>query len=209
MLRGKLLNLYYLFFKCYWLDTILRTILPENIDDEIPSGFATIGHIAHLNLNEAWLPYKHTIAKAIMDKSSNIQTVVNKTEDVGLHSEYRTFPMELIGGRPDFDVTVSLMGCNLKFNFEKVYYNSRLNHEHERLIQQFADSDVICDVMAGVGPFAIPAAKRNHVMVWANDLNPDSFRSLQENIPLNKIVRRCPHFLLFWPYFLESSALFY
>jgi tRNA (guanine37-N1)-methyltransferase len=44
----------------------------------------------------------------------------------------------------------------------------------------------IGDVFAGVGPFAIPAAK-NGVTVYANDLNPESYRWLQANKTLNKV----------------------
>ena len=40
--------------------------------------------------------------------------------------------------------------------------------------------------MAGIGPFAVPAAKKGcHVL--ANDLNPESFKWLQNNITLNKV----------------------
>lgn len=42
------------------------------------------------------------------------------------------------------------------------------------------------DVFAGIGPFAIPAAKRG-VDVLANDLNPHSYESMVENLTLNKI----------------------
>ena len=40
-----------------------------------------------------------------------------------------------------------------------MYWNSRLEAEHRRLVEQFKAGEIIADVMAGIGPFAIPAAQ--------------------------------------------------
>ena len=70
-------------------DEILSAILPEELLDGAPSGFAVTGHIgtcciavlgqrysprgyfmialAHLNLNDEYLPYKHIIGQVILD----------------------------------------------------------------------------------------------------------------------------------------------
>ena len=42
----------------------------------------------------------------------------------------------------------------------QVYWNSRLEQEHKRLTSTFLPGQRILDVMAGIGPFAIPAALR-------------------------------------------------
>ena len=42
----------------------------------------------------------------------------------------------------------------------QVYWNSRLEREHKRLVDTFKRSDVVVDVMAGIGPFAVPAAQK-------------------------------------------------
>ena len=72
-----------------------------------------------------------------------------------------------------------------------MYLNSRLGTEHERLVNLFTPEDLVADVFAGVGPFAIPAAKRGSG-VLANDLNPESYKYLAINIEGNK-VRRLPN----------------
>ena len=120
-----------------------------------------------------------------MDKSPNIRTVINKIDVVGAENVYRTFNYELLAGTPDMKVETSEENCTFCFDYSKVYWNSRLNTEHRRIVESLKPGEAICDVMAGVGPFAVPAGKRN-CFVYANDLNPDSFASLEDAIGRNK-----------------------
>ena len=46
--------------------------------------------------------------------------------------------------------------------------------------------EAVCDVMAGVGAFAVPTGKKD-VSVWANDLKPASHDALEANIERNKV----------------------
>ncbi|KAF9116166.1 tRNA(m(1)G37)methyltransferase [Mortierella sp. AM989] len=165
-------------------DEVLRTILPEDIIDEAPSSFTTVGHIAHMNLKDEYLPYKHLIGQVIMDKNPNLRTVVNKTDSID--TTFRFFKMELLAGEDNMIAEVRESGCRFKLDFSQVYWNSRLHTEHERLVKMFSATDAVCDVMAGVGPFAMPAAKKG-CMVYANDLNPVSYASMLDNKVLNKI----------------------
>ena len=64
--------------------------------------------------------------------------------------------------------------------------------EHRRLVDMFAPGEVVADVFAGVGPFAVPAGKKR-VFVLANDLNPDSYESMERNIAANKVCRCRAH----------------
>lgn len=61
--------------------------------------------------------------------------------------------------------------------------------EHSRLHSSFAKGSLVSDVMAGVGPFAIPAAKHGS-WVWSNDLNPESVKWMKENISKNCVQER-------------------
>lgn len=168
---------------------IMNAIIPppdEKVHDEIPTGFSQAGHVAHLNLRDRYLPYKHLIAAVLADKNPNIRTVINKLDNVGTENAYRTFQYEVLFGPDDMNVTLREQDCTFQFDFSKVYWNSRLHTEHERLCGIFKEGEAICDVMAGVGPFAIPAGKKRS-FVWANDLNPDSYASLLNAIKVNKV----------------------
>ena len=119
-----------------------------------------------------------------MAKNPVIRTVVNKTQ--AIDNTYRTFAMELLAGEPETVVTHSENGCTYKFDFAKVFWNSRLCGEHLRIVEMLTKDDVVCDVFAGVGPFVIPAAKQG-CRVYANDLNTYSTDSLSENCKLNRV----------------------
>ncbi|KAM6498683.1 Met-10+ like domain containing protein [Amanita muscaria] len=170
----------------YWTaDEILHAILPEDILEGSPSGFAMTGHLAHMNLNDEYIPYKHIIGQVILDKNKHVKTVVNKLDSI--NTEFRFFEMELLAGEPNYVVEHHESDCRFTFDFTKVYWNSRLHTEHDRIISQFSPEDVVADVFAGVGPFAIPAAKKG-CGVLANDLNPESAKYLTKNAEDNGVT---------------------
>jgi tRNA (guanine37-N1)-methyltransferase len=168
------------------IDEILSQLLPQPL-----SGWSTIGHIVHLNLKEYHLPYKYVIGQVLLDKlRPAIKLVVNKVSTI--ENKFRIFPMEVLARESD-DVTTIVetksVFCRFKFDFAAVYWNPRLNTEHERIIETLRPGmDVLYDVFAGVGPFSIPVAKRK-CKVLANDLNPDSYKWLQHNVILNKVTQ--------------------
>jgi tRNA (guanine37-N1)-methyltransferase len=169
---------------------IMNAIIPPpetaKQHDEIPTGFSQAGHVAHLNLRERYWPYKHLIATVLSDKNPSVRTVINKLDNVGTENAYRTFQYEVLSGEDDMNVTLREQECTFSFDFSKVYWNSRLHTEHERLCAIFKEEEAICDVMAGIGPFAVPAGKEK-CFVWANDLNPDSYKALVNAIKINKV----------------------
>lgn len=158
--------------------------------------------------------------QVIIDKNPGITCVVNKTNTID--STYRNFQMEVLAGESNMvakvsspniwiqpkhellkiRLTVSFFfffsqvrenGVFYEFDFSRVYWNPRLSTEHERIVALLQRGDTVVDVFAGVGPFAIPAARRGSE-VLANDLNPDSFRWLQHNAKLNKVDRKITSF---------------
>ena len=128
------------------VDEILRKILPDCIR-EVPSSFEMAGHLAHINLREETVSYKHIIGQTILDKNVGVNIVVNKIGTI--ENEFRTFPMEVLArragagdaGAPDLEVEVREEGCRFKLDFAKVYWNSRLQFEHRRLVELIAGKE--------------------------------------------------------------------
>jgi len=170
----------------YWTaEECLHSFLPQELRDGAPTGFAMTGHIAHVNLNDEYLPYKHIIGQLILDKNKKVKTVVNKLNTID--NQFRFFKMELVAGLPDYVVEHHESGCRFTFDFTQVYWNSRLHTEHDRLVQLFKPDDVIADGFAGVGPFAVPAARKG-CAVLGNDLNPNSAKYLLKNVQDNRVT---------------------
>ncbi|KAG7099715.1 hypothetical protein E1B28_001533 [Marasmius oreades] len=164
---------------------ILQAILPKELREGAPTGFAATGHIAHMNLNEEYLPYKHVIGQIFLDKNKYIRTVVNKLDNID--TRFRFFEMEILAGEQNLVVEHHEADCRFTFDFSQVYWNSRLHTEHQRIVDMLKPGEVLADVFAGVGPFALPAAKKG-CAVLANDLNPNSFKYLTQNIQDNEVT---------------------
>ncbi|KAA1138821.1 tRNA(m(1)G37)methyltransferase [Puccinia graminis f. sp. tritici] len=165
----------------------IRKLLPDQLTD-IPASFTMIGHIAHFNLRDEYLPYKYLIGQVILEKNLAIKTVVNKIDNI--NSQFRFFEMELLAGEPDYTVTLWQSGCRYRFDFSKVYYNPRLSTEHDLLSSMIEKDEVVVDAFAGVGPFAMRAAANRKAWVLASDLNPASVEALETNVRLNKLQGR-------------------
>uniref|UniRef100_A0A8C6ZJ19 tRNA (guanine(37)-N1)-methyltransferase n=1 Tax=Nothoprocta perdicaria TaxID=30464 RepID=A0A8C6ZJ19_NOTPE len=169
-------------YESFKLEEILRAVLPEG--QEVTSGFSRVGHIAHLNLRDHQLPYRYLIGQVIIDKNPGVTSVVNKTSIID--STYRNFEMEVLAGESNLVTKVKENNTTYELDFSKVYWNPRLSTEHGRIVELLKPGDVLFDVFAGVGPFAIPAAKKK-CRVFANDLNPESYTWLLHNCKLNKV----------------------
>ncbi|WZY69755.1 hypothetical protein YC2023_001995 [Brassica napus] len=174
-------------FYDYWpMNEVLEALLPKGMI--VPSAFEMVGHIAHLNLRDKHLPYKRLIAKVVLDKNQpKIQTVVNKIDPI--HNDFRTMQLEVLAGNHSLVTMVVENGLRFHVDLARVYWNSKLGTERQRLLLGFDQNDVVCDVFAGVGPIALAAA-RIVKRVYANDLNPHAVEFMEQNSVVNKLEKR-------------------
>lgn len=164
---------------------ILQAILPDDDGQQQFSSYSIIGHIVHVNLREHLFPYKHVIGQVLLDKIKPCRTVVNKIDSID--NQFRNFKMEILAGESNFKTTVKESNCKFEFDFSAVYWNPRLSTEHGRILSLLKNRDIVFDVFAGVGPFAIPAAACKGCYVIANDLNPACYTWLEHNKRINAV----------------------
>lgn len=159
------------------------------------SSFTTVGHLIHINLKDNLLQHKTEIGQALLNKNSRALAVVNKVNSID--NTYRNFEIEIIAKREDCKKSdeelmiteVNENKCRFQLDFSKVYWNSRLSTEHERIIGKLKRGhDIVFDLFAGVGPFSVPAAKAK-CKTYANDLNPESYNWLEVNMKRNKVPK--------------------
>ena len=149
-----------------------------------PNGFEIVGKIAHMNLRDEYLKYKYFIGQLILDKNPSLVTVVNKVGKID--NVYRTYEMEILAGEENYNVEHKEGNVRFQFDLRKTYWCSRLQNERDRVLKLMTKNEVLCDAFCGVGPLALRACKKG-VKVYANDLNPDAYTYLNNNIKLNKL----------------------
>ena len=160
----------------------LKRVLPAGVD--APTSFEAAGHVAHLNLRPEHEPYKRIIGEILLDKVATVRTVVNKVGDIA--NEFRTYDLEILAGDPDTKVALKEQGCHFEFDVRDVYWNSRLQAEHGRLLETVPAGSLVADCTCGVGPFSVPLAAKRRIRCYANDLNPKSVEYLRVNKDRNR-----------------------
>ena len=150
----------------------------------LPNGFEIVGKIAHMNLRDEYLNYKYFIGQLILDKNPSLATVVNKLGKI--NNIYRTYEMEILAGEENYFVEHKEGNVRFQFDLRKTYWSSRLQNERDRVLKLMEKNEVLCDAFCGVGPLALRACKKG-VKVYANDLNPDAYDYLNNNIKINKL----------------------
>ncbi|CAA6670893.1 unnamed protein product [Spirodela intermedia] len=118
--------------------------------------------------------YKDVIAQVIYEKNQpRIKTVVNKVGTIT--NEFRVPKFEILAGKADMVTEVKQYGATFRLDYGLVYWNSRLEHEHIRLVSLFREGETICDMFSGIGPFQFQPPKRVEDNVRTYNLDAREF----------------------------------
>lgn len=147
-------------------------------------GYDIVGDIAVIDSTQNKAAGKK-MASVIMDVNKNVKTVLAKGGPVS--GVYRTRKYSYVAGKRKYDTIYRENGAAFAFDLRKTFFSTRLAFERMRLVNAAKDGENVLVMFAGVGPFAIEIAKKNKKSkIVGMELNRDAYRSMVENIKLNK-----------------------
>jgi len=168
------------------LNITLKKQIPPNLHSSIPHSFDVIGDVAVIEISPELNAYKDTIGYAILKTHKNIKSVHAKAG--AINGVYRIRDLIYIAGENRTKTICNEYNCRYHIDLAKAYFSPRLSQEHHRVATLVNTTEVVADLFAGVGPFAIPIGKlcpKAHV--YAVDINPDAVELLKINIKINKV----------------------
>ena len=161
-----------------------------NIRDNSSVGYDLLGNIAVIDTRRRAdiksRADRISIARGIMARNRNIETVVEKAGPVS--GRYRTREFKHLLGKRSFIATYRENGAVFTFDIRRVFFSSRLSYERGRLASLIKDGESVAVPFAGVGPFPIVIAKRlKRSSILAIELNRYAYRYMLENIRANRV----------------------
>jgi len=164
---------------------ILKNQLNIKNSELLPSGYQQIGDICIINLNKELLRYKKQIGKIIL-QNFKFKTILSKKS--GITGRKRLPRLEIIAGDKDTETIHNEAGIKYKFDPRKIMFSKGNVNERHRIAKLVKKGEIIVDMFAGIGYFTIPIAKEDKAKtIYACEINPISYKYLNENIRLNKI----------------------
>jgi tRNA (guanine37-N1)-methyltransferase len=157
--------------------------LPDDLLGFEPS-YERLGEIVILDEDDP--DRAREIADAMVASDIPVETVVNRASKV--KGDLRVRDWDVLVGETT-EAVHREYGCEFLVDIAEVYFSPRLATERHRVVQQVEAGERAFDMFAGVGPFAVPMAKRGAEVVGC-DLNPVAVEYLRENAERNGVAER-------------------
>lgn len=162
--------------------------VPGALKSLLPTSFDVVGDIVLIKLPRELEPHQAEVGRALLQANKAARTVLL---DRGVRGEARVRQVECIAGEPRTATEHTEYGARFRVDLAKAYFSPRLATEHQRVAEIVQAGEVVLDMFAGVGPFAVLIARQGKAQrVYAVDSNPDAVKLLEENARLNKVQDR-------------------
>ncbi len=157
--------------------------------EKLIASFDSVGDIALLDIPQELESKQGLIAKTALAINRHIKVVAKKKS--AMKGEYRVREIEVIAGEKRTSTVYRESGVAMKLDLATVFFSPRLSFERERVAKRVKPGSNVLALFAGVGPFALVAAKKQpKAKVVGVELNPEAVAFFRENVKLNKMEKR-------------------
>jgi tRNA (guanine37-N1)-methyltransferase len=164
--------------------TLSNALSPESTS-EVYNSFDVVGDIAIIKMPSPSQETAEVVAKAILNRHRNINTVLLQASPVS--GDLRLRRLNYVAGENKTCTVHKEFGCSFSVDVAECYFSPRLSHERMRIAKLVAPDETVVNMFAGVGCFSIIIAKHaNPKKVFSIDVNPTAVQFMQENIRLNR-----------------------
>jgi tRNA wybutosine-synthesizing protein 2 len=163
----------------------IASTVGSSVAAQLPSGFHRLGRVLLLRLPEALRPH-FTAIGAAWRSELGVGAVLRRAGET--EGELRIPRLELIAGE-DARTEVVEHGIRFRLDAQRILFARGNRNERHRAGTATRPGEVVADLFAGIGYFALPAAVTGQAgQVWAVEKNPTSFVFLTENVRLNRVT---------------------
>ena len=167
--------------------TRLRAVAGNGPALEMPAGYQRLGRVLLLRLPKRLGPYFGTIGRA-WQAELGVSTVLAVVGPVA--GEYRVPQVERIAGT-ETETEVVEHEIRWRFDAARLMFAAGNRTERRRAGTLVRPGETVVDLFAGIGYFAIPAARAGRAeRVFAVEKNPVALEYLRTNVALNEVVDR-------------------
>lgn len=156
--------------------------LPGPLKDRLPRKWERLGKVLVLRFPPELEAYRREVGAAY-GRVLGVKAVIDRTE--GIAGAWRRPRARLVWGE-ETETTHTENGIRYKLDPTKVMFSSGNLKERTRMGRLCRPEEVVVDMFAGIGYFALPMALQGGARrVVACEVNPTAFGYLRENIRMN------------------------
>ena len=165
----------------------LRAVAGPAAADRMPAGYQRLGRVLLVRLPPTLRPFYALIGSA-WQIELGVSTVLVPTGPI--EGEFRIPRLERIAGN-ETETEVTEQGVHWRFDAAKLMFAAGNRAERARVGRLVQPGETVVDLFAGIGYFAIPAARLGRARrVLAVEKNPVAIQYLRENAELNHVGDR-------------------
>jgi len=169
------------------LKDILAPLLSCRERELLIGSFDVVGNIAIIIIPPELSEKEQQIAEAVCKINKNIRTVAKRAGNY--EGEYRTIPLEVIGGEPIGEIEHRENGVRFLFDPGKVYFSVRSSNERKRISELVKRGEEVLVMFSGIGAYPLVVAVNSEVSeVVGIEKNPAAHLFAVKSLRANKRI---------------------